>query len=428
MKVSAKIPIMFRAMLRGGRYDSLVAYSDSIDFEIPELSKSDAPVAFKSVGTFKMAPGSGDPLHRMAMKRFPGEVALRAVDGRLYRKVETAVRSPEDIKAVFMEAFPRGDVRFHSWFSANDGISSPGEPFLPLALKLFAQAVWDELRVWEQNKAERKRKILTDVWPKGPHGPADPFSHCNGIGAGDVLRHLRSFDADEIDRQRERALRHADFILVDGRLWRACRAPVLKVSWIGGRDGSSVTVVSAPEHFDTNMTTKYFALDDRDSAERYARELAPYAIYGGYDKERVDAGSFGDHVPDLDFDMGAIFEFDHAADTLSRFSHAFAAESWGFLSRNLEQYLPRVGHDRWDAVCRAYDEVLKTDWLDGVRGDPSPWLRECAEAWVSSGRRSASFQFLTKDISNMLIGRLIELFDERPVVVDPMAFARGLGR
>lgn len=415
MRIDARLPLLVTGhpMRTKGPRDVLV--SKIFQWDIPEVSLSDMPVAFETGHAFRrIEKGFTGPVQNYEMKRFRHPFVLRHSQGNLYRK---AADTDADLASLFSFAFP---TAHQSGFQPVDmSISlSPEKTHddrgaCPLSIPVYRQLKW------HQNCRQVFSKNNELVWPveiahdrAGPWG-GTPDSKRNHVIFEDVVSRLPSFDHDQYDACIEMYRHHMDgFLLADGELWVRTGPPVIKVERSFETQKTDILVsLSLFSPHDRSVPHSTFSIFEHEEAIDYANRM----------KEIENADKVGDgQVFDLTVDYNApdasLLGFDHREEELRRLSCALAVESHRFIKRNTKWVArKRIPDDVVEGILLSFDEVMATNYVTGQMGDPSPWMESNAAFWKSAGRRSGHYMFGGPELADLVIRRGAAYAADRPI-------------
>ncbi|MCS4089676.1 hypothetical protein [Rhizobium sp. BK176] len=423
MKITARLPVYVRGqpVRNNGPRDILV--STDLEWDIPEISMSEADVAFESFNAFVAVLDESDPLQRRStLDAVDSHVVALKHNGDLYRRVS---KPGEAIR--FDMAYPAGHD--HSW---EDGvgtdISLPTFSFggdeerrhRPFSLPVFKQHLW-QLKC---NSVLDTTFLNHETWPQSFPAVRDAadlgqYGRRNSVSFEDVLAKLVSYDDKQLEDCRRTNVGHMEkFLLVDGQLWMKTRPPVFKV---GRRYGSAhkpaacVSVDFAPDWQDTRLANAYFGLSAADEAFDYARRMCDALAdrkSGAEAGEVVDA-TCNDHI----VHDPEIHAYSHEPEELRRVASGLAVEARRYLVRN-ESWQERFGEDAVNGVFRAYEQVRATNYVLGEYGDPSDWIESNATIWRKTRRGNSTYGFGSVALGDLLIERAIGYDENKPISVN----------
>lgn len=419
MEVRARLPVSTGGEPRKTSGYKEILCSEMRTFTIPEIDRAQTRIVFES----------SDAYYYEARKspRFAplddGPHEVLEFDGEIYRPVTDCLEDVADL-GMFDLAYPLGwsppfDIGYRAEISYNEHRDSVENLYVrnPLTRPLFEHFHLG-LAATDFN-----RRRLDNFWPgreagksnhpDAIHGNGGKWWPRNNIMIDDVIPKLGTFDHDRLDESRRMGeVLMSGFIVTRGRLWEKCRPPVYMVHAVLGEVATAlVEIVHPPRYMDTKLSNQYFALDDKDGAMAYAEGLALSHRMSAGGKMDVTDKTVAFEVLD-----DTVMDFDHAHDELFRISCAFAIENKRFLTRQ-PSYRGAHSDEALESVDLAHAEVLKTNFLEGVFGNPGEWLPHNAEIWAKSGRHQGAFEFGDYNINTWLSQRAHALHDDREITV-----------
>ena len=427
MKVTARLPLMFRGLPVRNRAEREIMVSHDVKWDIPEISSSEAETVFETRESLVPVVDREHPL-RPVLRFDTAPTGTRTVSwkGHIYRKLP---HDGTDVANAFRFAFPNG----HEWdrtagagaeisqiAPGRDGIMGHLCHTMPPSLPVFRQFHWHSLSAYTEDNVHQAR------WPQSISADREYPGEGRGVAWSrnfvtfeTVLPKLVSFDAEGLKAASETGVAQmAKFLLVDGELWMRTRPPVIRVSpyfervddGVRHRTNAIVSLVHAPDWADVNMIKGYFGLEHREAAFEYAAELVSTGAMGG----ETDTGRVIDHTVDFEASDTPLLAYNGEAEELLRTSCALASETMRFLTRN-PKWKEKLGGAVAADVEAAFREVMATNYVTAEYGDPAEYLDSLIEAWTKTRRQSFQFHFGTRHVSDMLLDRARRLHLDRPI-------------
>ena len=415
MQITARLPLLFQGKPSRNNGPKEIFVCKDFDWDIPEVSLHDMPVAFETAMAHTVDVSQTDARGYHRPKAFQRNTVFREYGGALYRKAASA---GEDLDDLFSLAFPTQHASdkttdyakisylADTWF--NGGVSAP------LSLPVYRQLVW------QLKSRQIFDKDNESAWPASVPGVPDPTVNTadgsrNTVTFEDVLSKLRDYDNDDYDRCLDMYRHHMrTFLIADDELWARTPPPVFKVQrgWLGGKGSAIVSLCAAPDYHEKDLTVALFDLSSRDEAFEYAKDLIRIDA-----DQRLEDGRIYDLTVDYDAPIPALVAYDHGAEELRRLSSGLAVEAHRFLKRNTPWVVrKKCGADVVEGIIRSYGEVQATNYVTGDYGDASPWLDSNADFWKSAGRRGYSYSFGRKTkFSDLLIERARAYENDSPI-------------
>lgn len=434
MKVTARLPVYVRGhpVRNNGPRDVFV--SRDVQWRIPEISRSEAELAFESFDAFRSIVDGSDPLKRpIAYERVPHRVDAISYAGELYRRIS---RDGENIRQLFSRAFPPGYVH-----ESDDGVcseisvappvySSPATQesehwedriSRPISLPVFKHMQWQMRCRSTSDTTVQNQEIWPQSIPNG-RGEGGMYGARNAVSFEEILPKLLQYDHDQLEDCTKTHHRHlSSFLLVDGQLWMKTRPPVYRVHRrfeSTARTSAVVSLCFPPDWQDPRLVNAYFSLASREEAFEYARRLCGVlARRQPVLDAPVQMGAVHDSICNHVVHDEAIMRYECEAEELRRMSSALAVETRRFLVRNptwKEKFDPAAVA----GVYSGYEQVRATNYIKGEYGDPSDWLHQTAFIWKKAGRKTSIYDFGDVPTSDMLIGRAMRYEENKPISVN----------
>jgi hypothetical protein len=439
MKITARLPVYVRGqpVRNNGPRDILV--STDLDWDIPEISRSEADIAFESFNAFVAVTNEADPLKRpTTMEEVASHVVALKYGGDLYRRLS---RPGEVIR--FDKAFPAGHD--HSWEDGvGNDISLPSFAFggeeermhRPFSLPVFKQHRWQLMC----NSTLDTTFLNQEIWPQSfpalrnaPDRERGQYGGRNSVAFEELLPKIMSYDDRQLEECRRTNIGHMEkFLLVDGELWMKTRPPVFKVERryeSAQKTSACVSVEFAPDWHDTRLANAYFGLSAVDEAFEFARSMCgaladrkkgdnPDAIVG----DVVDLTCRDHIVHDPE-----IYAHSHDAEELRRVASGLAVEARRFLVRN-PKWRERFAEADVAGVFQAYDAVRSTNYVLAEYGDPSEWIASTAQIWRKTRRGNSTYNFGSVAVADLVIERALGYEENKPISVNALPAANAPGR
>lgn len=419
MEIRARLPVHTKGTPARTKDRKEVFCAEWRTFHIPEVSRDDMETVFESSEAYSRESRRSPQYWQKNARHHE----VRKFEDRLFRLV---ARDKEEVTSLkmFDLAFPvgwtRGDMTgFRSQISFASHLHQIESDVA--AMDPLTRPLYEHLR-WHIAAEDHNRIRLANFWPSentakkalGPNAIRNGSGllwERNNLEMDDALSALLEYDHDRLVESRHLADSFmGEFITCDGQLWMGCRPPVYHVHVIHGEfKAVMIDIVHAPSYQDPKLINQYFPLNDKEGALEYANGIAlSYAQLG----QRMSVTDMTDIATQV-YDDAAL-DFDHAHDELNRMACAYAVENARFLTRQLP-YREKFSEETVDAVFKAYDEALKTNFIDGEYGTPEEWLPENAEVWARCGRRQGSFEFGEYEVNTWLGMRAQQLYEDRPI-------------
>jgi hypothetical protein len=429
MKITARLPVYVRGqpVRSNGPRDILV--STDLEWDIPEISKSEAEIAFESFSAFVTVVDEADALKRpRALEEMDSHVVALKYNGDLYRRVSTP---GEDIR--FDRAYPAGHD--HNWEDGvGCGISLPAFSFggdeerrhRPFSLPVFMQHRWQMMC----NSALDTMFLNQETWPQSfpalrdaPDHDLGQYGRRNSVTFEEVLPKLMSYDDKQLEECGRTNIAHMEkFLMVDGQLWMKTRPPVFKVARrfeSAQKTSACVSVEFAPDWHNTRLTQAYFGLSAVSEAFDYAQRMC-VALADPKSNGNVQV-SVGDVVDATCNDHivhdPEIHAYSHEAEELRRVASGLAVEARRFLVRN-PKWQEKFDPDAVEGVFRAYEAVRATNYVLGEFGDPSDWIEGNANIWRKTRRGNSTYGFGRVADGDLLIDRALGYDENKPIAVN----------
>lgn len=426
MKITARLPLYVRGtpIRNNGPRDILVS-TDS-EWDIPEISRSEAEIAFESFNAFMPVVDDNDPLKRArAYETVDSYVLALRYDGNLYRRISTV---GEEIK--FDRAFPAGHDN-NSGDSVGSGISLPAYSYggneerrqRPFSLPLFRHLRWQLVC----NSVRDMTILHQETWPQSfpsnlPDNDRGFYVRRNSVTFEEVLPKIVTYDHDQLEECRRTHQGHMDtFLIVDGELWMKTRPPVYKVKRryeSMEKISASVSIEFAPDWQDTRLPDAYFSLAARNEAFEYAhRVCGALADRKTHDGKSAQIGDVVDATSNHVVHDPDIYTYSCEAEELRRVSSGLAVEARRFLVRN-PAWKEKFDDDAVDGVFRSFATVQATNYILGEYGDPSDWLESNAHIWRKTRRGNTTYDFGSVAMGDLLIERALGYEENKPISVN----------
>ncbi|MCS4090141.1 hypothetical protein [Rhizobium sp. BK176] len=268
MRLDIRLPIRFRAVTKRSPRERHVYCSKRLNIAVPELSRSEAEVAFR-------------------MRERNGDHQLITVNERLYRPLVTGNATAETVMARFGAAFsvlPAGPI---SVMPATE-ITRP-DLYIPSPVRL-------PIEFHYHRQALLRRRGAPGDWPKGGtelvRNDNDIFleetrwaNTRNSLDFDALMEKLDTANEDDLElAERTHDAQLAKLVMIDGEPWYETRPPCVKVR----ADGSVYHVGFLPDYVDHHIGWQYFGVEELDAL--------PFEFKPGV---LPDGETFECHRPDL---------------------------------------------------------------------------------------------------------------------------------
>lgn len=415
MKVQAKIPLMFNCRPKRTHGEKAAFVSEVNTYEIPEVSSSETEIEFETERAFLT--------HLTSFREGKACHTVLSFDGSLYRPIHDDFNA-RAAKVLFDAAFPgfygNSDQPFKASISPRDRVTNPeSETWLsPLMRPVYEQLLWR----FKCESVDKKR--MDSIWPpldyvarhKVPKVRvlSNEIGQRNNIQLDAIWDDLLEFDEDGLVHSRSASHHHMQrYIFVDGHLHQRCGPPVYVVGLKYGY--VSVALTHAPEWHDTDLSTQYFGLANKESAFAYADALTENFLRNS---RHLNSKKPKDYTISFSSSDHPAFEFHHAEDQLFRIACGVAVENRRIVCLNSER-VRRLGDQKLAAVSRAFEEVRKTDFVFETFGDPVDDMEANIDTWITLGRRQSTYSFGEGFTSEMLFTQAGALEADRPISLIP---------
>jgi hypothetical protein len=417
MQIRARLPLLFTGTPAKNTSSKKIFVSKDFDWEVPEVTMNDMPIAFQAHTTHVLGISRAD--NQQVRRPLPIRriLNLRELNGNLYCKVAEA---GADIQKLFSVAFPSNVEEMSPDYAAISYIRRD-----QLASGLFSLpslSIFNQIR-WHESCLSMSNGNHVAYWPTKVDGQR------NCVALEDVLPKLMDFDEQGLEKCMDMYPHHmSKFVISDGELWMKTPPPAIKVQriWVTGKVSVAMSISLAPNYHDTALHSAVFDLTARDQALDYAKNMLRI---DGLGRPPEDCELL-DMLVDYEAPDPSLLMFDHDGEELRRLSSAFAVESYKFAMRN-EGWVKRqnVGSHIIDGIHQSYEEVIATNYVTGDYGDSSPWLEANAEFWRATGKRTSTYNFgQSHTFKDYQIERALSLKDNTPVYLDLSAGVRRASR
>jgi hypothetical protein len=413
MKLDLKYPFLTSGIPKRNTRRRDIYVTMFVNVDVPEVSKSETDVVFKSSQTCRfhdLPPDYGNgPYVKLEyrVETSPGGIDLRSHAGKIYRRIGTPHEILQDTREAFKlgRAFPHGigDTDFE--YGANISFVTIGNSN---ALSAVLVRQWD----WELERASISNSRVVNAWPMTMGGVTRHGTR-EATVFSEVMSQITEIDGHTSDRSIGMIQHQSQRLLaIDGEIWMSCRPPcfVVDLDMLGGRDiCATLSLAHAFDGLDTNLSRRYFALDDLDSAREYLQQCARkpkqedcnYDLYEAIPEYNVIAPEYTSYDPDHE--------------ELSRIGYVLASECSRYIART-HQWIDGRKQDSLQAAMRA---VEGTNYVLGEFGDVTPYVEDLCAIWNDLGRPSTFSNVgpapARKRFGDMMIRRAWNLIENAPI-------------